>query len=451
MQLADILLNNLAARPDAPYIVTEDRIISCRQAIHIINRLREKHLREQAAVALNIQQPVLLCLSIWACLLENKSILLLPALADEESIQHYLHVAACTKLLSDMPLELPGMISISNNDLEEAPAPEHRDEHTAHPAEAEAAISFLSSGTTARPKLISISYRQVTDALSCIAQHGLMPYTHDQCVFISVSLFHSYGFSSLLEYTMGGSAIALPADRTFIGPVKALLHQQIRERVTAIEGVPYYYRQIAPVAGRYDWKHVRHIGFGGDFIDAQLTGDLQPVFPSAGCSVRYGVSEIPSVISLKRYDSLSFNSFPCAGAVLPIYQVTLPEEGTIIVNTHHKSIHTGDIGYIKEGELYISGRESSFIKHRGYRIFPTGIEQAACGWEPVQEAVLQQHNNKLILKVLAAEPWDPEPFREYLRRQLPSYMLPDLVERVDNIVRTDNGKIIRNPYLQTDP
>src|SRR6185312_1073840 len=111
---------------------------------------------------------------------------------------------------------------------------------------------------------------------------------------------------------------------------------------------------------------------------------------------------------------------------------------------------TGDLGHFEEGVLYFDGRADDQIKLRGYRIEPGDIEAVALVETGVEEAVAVAReiaaDDKRLLLYVAAEPDAtlPNRLRTRLREQLPAYMLPQHIERLDALPHTPNGKIDRN-------
>jgi amino acid adenylation domain-containing protein len=110
---------------------------------------------------------------------------------------------------------------------------------------------------------------------------------------------------------------------------------------------------------------------------------------------------------------------------------------------------TGDLGSLHDGVLQFHGRMDDQIKLNGFRIEPGDIEVAALAEAGVRQAVavardFGDNDKRLVLYVVA----DPDPdlparLRASLRERLPDYTRPRLVEILDALPRTPNGKIDR--------
>jgi len=113
---------------------------------------------------------------------------------------------------------------------------------------------------------------------------------------------------------------------------------------------------------------------------------------------------------------------------------------------------TGDLArYLGDGAIEFLGRMDHQVKVRGYRIELGEIEMVLRGHEGVAEAVLVAREEvtagqaQLVAYVVAepgAEPGAGE-LRDFLRQQLPEYMLPAAFVQMEALPLTPNGKVDR--------
>lgn len=109
---------------------------------------------------------------------------------------------------------------------------------------------------------------------------------------------------------------------------------------------------------------------------------------------------------------------------------------------------TGDLGRFQDHELYYIGRNDLQVKIRGNRVELTEISSSAMGFVGVKEAYtiyfIEEGWSELTLYVVS-EPvqssWNEEQLIKYLSTQLPSYMIPTKVMRVEKMPLTVNGKV----------
>lgn len=110
---------------------------------------------------------------------------------------------------------------------------------------------------------------------------------------------------------------------------------------------------------------------------------------------------------------------------------------------------TGDLGSLHDDVLHFHGRVDDQIKLNGFRIEPGDIEAVALAEEGVHQAVavaldFGDDDKRIVLYVVADPGHDPvKRLRAALRDQLPAYMRPRLIEVLDALPRTPNGKIDR--------
>ena len=105
---------------------------------------------------------------------------------------------------------------------------------------------------------------------------------------------------------------------------------------------------------------------------------------------------------------------------------------------------TGDIGrYNGYGELVFVSRKDSQIKHMGHRIELGEIEAAAAKCEGVSRAACVYDNAGKRIILFYSGNIDSRSLDKALQSYLPRYMCPQVIEKLDMLPLTDNGKIHR--------
>ena len=111
---------------------------------------------------------------------------------------------------------------------------------------------------------------------------------------------------------------------------------------------------------------------------------------------------------------------------------------------------TGDLGFFNERqELCGAGRKNFQIKHKGYRIELGEIEAAAAAFAAVSAcaALYDQKHGKICLAV-APETVELQELYDYLREELPHYMLPGMIKATAAFSVTANGKTDRQAIME---
>ena len=104
--------------------------------------------------------------------------------------------------------------------------------------------------------------------------------------------------------------------------------------------------------------------------------------------------------------------------------------------------------FLSSGEIEFMGRLDDQIKIRGYRVEPNEIIHALNAYPGVQASAItveaDQAGAKRLLAYVVLAPGakvDPNGLRQMLSRQLPDYMVPAMLVRVEALPLTVNGKV----------
>lgn len=114
---------------------------------------------------------------------------------------------------------------------------------------------------------------------------------------------------------------------------------------------------------------------------------------------------------------------------------------------------TGDIGkYNEQGELIFISRKDYQIKHMGHRIELGEIEMVINRMSGiVNSCCLFDDEKKKIILCYMGSPSKAEVV-EYAKEKLPRYMIPNLVDQLETMPLTNNGKInrllLKQKYVQ---
>jgi acyl-CoA ligase (AMP-forming) (exosortase A-associated) len=102
----------------------------------------------------------------------------------------------------------------------------------------------------------------------------------------------------------------------------------------------------------------------------------------------------------------------------------------------------------EDGYLYFVGRDDAMIKSAGYRISPTEVESVLLEAATVREAAViglphpvLGHSIKAVVAVRDPAAFDPDDLLAFCAERMPRYMVPAIVEVLDDLPRTPHGKI----------
>lgn len=479
MNLYQILWNKATSVPDKIYIYNGmTGNISYSEATTIAAKLAD-YLRfngqfsQKSTLAVVFDNTELLVYIIWACLAAGICLAFLPRTRHLGQTQTLMSQINADVLVTDVPEFQALSLHIPSEVFE-----------IAHPVKCDfdlvvphtPAFIFQTSGTTGEAKWVVVSHGQFWTAIEGLWHVGGLNHAIDQVVYLTPSLSHSYGLSSLLEYTFVGSTMTLSRGISPLGAVGDLRKPNLAGNVTAIEAVPYFYAQLSKLSGRIKLPKLHHIGYGGGALVPAVFDRLRAMYPVQTCSVRYGMTEMPSVVSQKIFFVGYDEDWTSSGTVLPLYELHIVNEtGTIALpgqvgeiylkgdclalpylgelNNQKDFFATGDLGYLdNHQEIHIVGRKSVYLESRGFRVSPEYVESVAVLHEGVYDCQALNFNGSLWLNVVPnVSALSTSDLLSFLASRLPGYAVPERIRFVEAIKRTPSGKIRRHSATQVQP
>ena len=441
----------------------------CQQVEALGQTLRHYTAKQTSPViATTVSHPQTLLHLIWACLSADICLAFLPPQDDATTLHALMAQVDAAIVVTDDDIEQGEPWLVSYKALEAIAVQDAQVEATTAVTVDTPAFIFQTSGTTGAPKWVMVTQAQCWQAIMAMQEAGCLTHAVEQRVYITPPFSHSYGLSSMLEYTAVAATLIMPAAPSSLGAVGPLLKTAVAEQVSAIEGVPYFYQQLVRFARRLKMPALRHIGFGGGRIEGQLLQQLHQLYPHLTYAIRYGMTETPSVISHKQFTMPVADQPLSAGKPLPIYDVRIVDEqrqavdvgqqGEIEIRGHSLAwpyygeppnddfFATGDIGYLNaQRELVVVGRKSLFLKVRGYRLSPVDIEAAIITFAGVAACRVSATSDEVMAEIVSDDKSFSEvALRQFLGDKLPSYAIPKAITLVAQIPRTASGKIKRH-------
>jgi long-chain acyl-CoA synthetase len=337
-----------------------------------------------------------------------------------------------------------------------------------------AALILYTSGTTRMPKGVTLTHKNLMANTESIVQYlGL---TEKDSLLAIINFSYSYGNSLMLTHTKVGCKIIIENRVSY--PIK-VIEQLYASKVSGFSTVGSYINILLKQEGFKDFhlKYLRYITFAGESTSFEDIEKLKDMAPHIKIFVMYGQTEASARLSYLDPD-LIFEKIGSIGKGIP--GVTLKvitedgiealagEIGEIIASGDNimkgywnndvdtKSVikdgwlYTGDFAVTDEdGYIYVKGRKDDIIKYLGHRISPVEIEAAINSCEYVLEsAVIGIENSKgkqiKAVVVLKNNTAGIEDINAHVRKLLPAFKRPHIIEFVEQLPRTDTGKIKRS-------
>ena len=294
----------------------------------------------------------------------------------------------------------------------------------APPGEDDPALVVHTSGTTAAPRPVELSFGNVqANALGSAVALGLDP---DERWLCPLPLSHVGGLMVLLRSAIYGTRAVLDG-----------AERACADDITVVSLVPTQLRRLLD-AGARPGARLRVVLLGG----AAATPDLLEAARAAGWPVRatYGLTQACSQVAVD-------------GRPLPGLAVTLAPDGEILVEGPTVAgggvLRTGDLGRFDDrGRLEVVGRKSDTIVTGGENVAPAEVEAALLAHPAVADAGVfgrpdPEWGEAVTASVVLRAPAEPQELREWVAGRLARFKVPKAVEVAETLPRTASGKLLR--------
>jgi acyl-CoA synthetase (AMP-forming)/AMP-acid ligase II len=338
---------------------------------------------------------------------------------------------------------------------------------TAQPAgdiDAHTALLLATSGTTGSPKAVRLSYSGLADNTAAII--GALGITSAECAPTTLPITHAYGLSVLNTHLLAGASIML-SDRSPLS--LAMWDQLTRAGATSLAAVPTTYAAFGPAhVNLLNRTKIRTMTQSGARLGAELTMRLVRMMQGrqGRFFVMYGQTEATARIACLDPTDLPAR-LGSVGVALPGGTITIgpapahdrarPGEGAV----HYRgpgvmlgyatgradlgrgaevdALETGDLGYMRDGYLYLTGRTKRIVKVLGVRTSLDDLERMV--ERPGQPAAVICGDDDVVYLVGAGDPTVHEEQRRQLAESLGVPSRHVVFRAVDHLPQTSGGKV----------
>lgn len=413
-----------------------------------------------AVAVLGNKEPEMI-ISILACIMAHRAYVPLEDNLPQARIAAAIRQAECTLVLKNgSACPDCGIPCSSLAELEHA---------TKKPADGgaqnETAYIIFTSGSTGTPKGVPISYANLGNFTRWICSDEVLS-GFEHPVVLSPA---SFGF----DLSVAGIYYALSACGTIV--------TVSREEQKSFDGIfAALQKNSAEIAvltptfmklcllnadfNEENFPRLRCCWFCGERLEKALCEKLLRRFPSLKIINAYGPTEATCAVcsamitaeTLAAGEPLPVGDISSAACKIEIENGEIILSGTSVFGGYIGAAErtggrfaTGDLGEIRGGKLYCTGRADGRIKYKGYRIELGDIEAniLAVGGVRACCAVAKQSKNgdTAYIKVfVSVEPTlGEETLRTALKSALPEYMIPKVIELLPQLPVNEHGKIDR--------
>jgi acyl-CoA synthetase (AMP-forming)/AMP-acid ligase II len=341
--------------------------------------------------------------------------------------------------------------------------------------DADAALMFT-SGTTARPRLVRVTHRNIQANTDSIIAY--LDLTSSERILSVLQFFYCFGTSLLHTHLRAGGSVVMAT--SFVYP-EVVLNMMEEHACTGFAGVPSTYQTLLrnSTFPRRAMKDMRKLQQAGGKLQSVLIQELASTLPQAQVFVMYGQTEATARLSYLPPELLSTKLGSIGKGIPGVALTVIGEDGALVTpgnvgeiyasgdnispgywNDPEASkdkfvdgvLHTGDLATVDEdGFIFVVDRKADFIKSFGYRVSSQRVEEcivelpdvvgAAVIGEPDLvrgEAIWAFVVQRTGAQLTAAD------IINHCGSRLANYMVPKEVVFLDSLPMNAHGKIVKN-------
>jgi amino acid adenylation domain-containing protein len=338
------------------------------------------------------------------------------------------------------------------------------------------ACLIYTSGSTGEPKGVVCGHNNVVFASGSIITY--LENVPDDILINVLPFSFDYGLYQLLMTLRFGGTLVI--ENAFAFPA-AILRTIERERVTGFPAVPTLVSMLLKLdLSPYDLSSLRYMTNTAAALPPAHIQQLQRLLPHVRIYSMYGMTECKRTLYLppeRLADKPASVGIPIPGTEVWLedddgVQVGPGSVGELVVRGSHvmrgywgddeltsrfyrsgptpgeRVLRSGDLFRMDdEGLLYFVSRKDDIIKSRGEKVAPKEVEAVICELEGVGEAAVVGVADEVLgqaVKAFVVRNGSAITEREVLRHcssRLEGFMVPQLVQLVDELPRTSNGKV----------
>lgn len=413
-----------------------------------------------AVAVLGNKEPEMI-ISILACIMARRAYVPLEDNLPQARIVAAIRQAECTLVLKNgSACPDCGIPCSSIAELEHAPK-----KPADGGAQNEIAYIIFTSGSTGAPKGVPISYANLENFTRWICSDEVLSGFEHPVVFSPASFGFDLSVAGIYyALSAGGTIVTVSREeqKSFNGIFAAL--QKSSAEIAVLTPTFMKLCLLNADFNEENFPRLRCCWFCGERLEKALCEKLLRRFPSLKIINAYGPTEATCAVcsamitaeTLAAGEPLPVGDISSAACKIEIENGEIILSGTSVFGGYIGAAErtggrfaTGDLGEIRGGKLYCTGRADGRIKYKGYRIELGDIEANILAVDGVRAccavAKRSKNGNTAYIKVfVSAEPTlGEETLRTALKSALPEYMIPKVIEFLPQLPVNEHGKTDR--------
>lgn len=395
----------------------------------------------------------------------------------------------CALVLGGLTADSGLMASVKALDWQRIRASARKDPPCMNAVDTDLAYILFTSGSTGNPKGVMLSH---LNALTFVTSaHDLFQVVADDRFSNICPLHFDMSVFDLFVALKAGATVVVIPESTTMFPVK-LAEAIAKNDISVWNSVPSALSLLATYKdlARHDLSSLRLVCFAGELFPMKYLKRLMEVIPAARFCNMYGQTEANSSLYywVERSSCDGKTVLPI-GRPMPNFDVfALDEDGEPVTESekegelyvrastvasgywneegktenvfvrnplrpelNERVYRTGDLVHLDfDGNYVFLGRKDHMIKSRGYRIEIGEIEAVLSGHPEIKNAIAipipdELIGNRICVVIVPCSPGKigKNDIVRYCSRQLPKYMVPEIIEFRDSLPATSSGKVDR--------
>ena len=480
--------------PDNRSVIFGDKHLTYRELNEKTNRLavvlREKGARPDSIIAIMVERSLEMMVGIMGILKSGAAYLPISPDYPEERVKYMLEDSGTYILLTQK--RFSSSLGFEGNilylDDEELYSGEGSNLENVNKSD-DLAYMIYTSGSTGRPKGVMIEHRSIINKLNWMQK--IYPLGVEDTILQKTSFTFDVSVWELFWWTFAGAKICFLKPDGEKDP-GAIVETVEKNSITVIHFVPSMLNTFLEYIKEWDseerLRSLKHVFASGEALSARQANIFNSLlYKRNGTKLHnlYGPTEAAVEVSYfdcsaegeelkivpigKPIDNIRLYILDKDNRLQP---VGIPGElcisgigvGRGYLNkeelTKEKFVEdpfkdgermyrTGDLArWMSDGNIEYLGRMDNQVKIRGYRIELGEIEAQLLKHETVKEAVVavKEHTDEdkmLCAYVVSNEALDISELRKSMQKELPDYMVPAFIMKLDNLPLTHSGKVDR--------
>ncbi|MBW1781511.1 MAG: AMP-binding protein [Deltaproteobacteria bacterium] len=339
---------------------------------------------------------------------------------------------------------------------------------------------MYTSGTEGKPKGVLTTHGGYTD--NAYIRSTILELAEEDRTLIALPLFHMFAVSTLLNFiTVGGTVIITERFNT-----QEVLDLVSQNKITFFTGVPTMYSYILnhPEINNYDLSSIRLCIIAGGNVNYDVVKEFENRFRCLFIE-SMGQTELSPLVMInppyrdrRRLGSCGLTAFNMVTRLVDENDEDVPlgETGELVVrspcimrgyynledeNRHAFRggwYHTGDLlRQDKDGYYYFVDRKKDMIVTAGYNIYAKELENVLLSHPAVMEAAvisvpdqIKGELAKALIVIKKGGSVSKEELENHARQNLAPYKVPRIIEFVEELPHTPQGKIAKGTLRETE-